>query len=1475
MKIRLGQNKIGVKLGNGNIFFRNILNTSQEDTTAPSIISGPTASLITQSSFRVTWSLDEGSTGQVEYGTTPSYGSFTTLEPNYLTTHIQTLSGLLPNTLYYFRVLGQDAAGNSFVGAQQTSTTLASTLTATIIATDATATEESVPTSGFFTISLSQTNNTGSPITINYSISGTAINGVDYEPISSSVTIPNGQISSTVTILPVDDMLVEGNETVTLTLTTGSGYVVGSPSTATLTITDNENTGGTGNPNYFQSSPTTVPPNIFTTYVPTSAGDLSNPANANKIAIISNSFSATGVTLASGQIIRPAGGSISGTNINLNGAYIEEIADQAFSSSVTFNSIYEDSWVYPELFGATANGVADDNAAIEACIKNTRFCKNTLNGTYVKNDSNFIDRNGQFIWDLNGSTVSITNNSAFNQSADQQALFWLLNISTKIFNGTINGNNLFGRAFIIAAPEAYHFENLIIENFAAILPMRGVALQIPIYNSIGHSYNRGEPWGTNYTIDTIFQNGYMNNCIIRNISSEGNCSFNDTQGVTKGWWIQYEEIDPLSPATIYHSNNHITNILGEDAEGGYIDDGTFGGGNRVNEHLINFTMYNDVIEQCNRRSLKITQSNVTLDSCTFRKARNNIATQSLATTVDFFVFLEESYINDYNTNVNILNCTFEEPEDLASADTNSGCGGSIPDVALLNMSNVYNAVVRNNTFSMADGDNFSAVRIGSSGSEGKLRNCLFENNVFTNAGYQFLPAFKSGGTTNIIRNEIINIDITTTGGASNAAFRFTGTAASDTVSDIQIDNVTINITGDNSGWKGMLYSKGAAISNWNVSNVTINYPNGYSAPAFADFEGSIDNTNIFDNIRIVGAPGVDQFIITGAIKTPVIINSFGDNNSPLTVVGNSYTPTTVADLTNAANAGKTAIITNSFNLTNTTIAANQVLTPNGGIISGTNINLNGSYINNTFEPIFANNVTFSQIYNKTRLSPESFSAVGNGITNDNIAINTLINQCQLAIGNPVSTYIKNNPTNYTRSGLFDWNMNGCSVEVTSSANFNLTQVSVDHVFDFTNTSVKFTNGIFDLNNVYGRLFYFHGQPTIEFDNCTVRNLYSPNANFIRAIAFRHSIDSTASGFISATYTNNTIHDVVCQGDGNYNDGGGISKAWWYTMSGATASTDYSVIHQNNTVYNIIGDDAEAFYAIQGSGTLSHNGTWLFDNENYYNCTRRAMKFCVSNVTVQNCFLEEIDDIYFSSAQQMGSMVDFFSTQSVNKIENLVVNNNTIKGRDGQDTHYHLLSFTDAQDITVTNNTIQMDVVENYAGLRLGSETSFYAGYLSNLTASGNTFINCGVQLLGQYAPSGQLIVTNNSFTYNNFTENWGSNQAALRTTSTTGTRGNVNFTFNNIVINVPSSTSLFNGLIYSQGSEYVNMLIDNCTVTYQNATITRPFGYIQGNFGNTNTISNCTIAGDIGTEALVITGATQNPVITNSFGDGATPLTVQ
>ncbi|WP_422859015.1 Calx-beta domain-containing protein [Flagellimonas sp. S174] len=107
---------------------------------------------------------------------------------------------------------------------------------ATITANDNTAVEAGIDT-GQYTVSLDAVNNAGSAITVNYNVGGTAISGSDFDALSGSVDIANGQQDATITLTPVDDSNVEPDETVIVTLDAGTGYTVGAAPDNSATVT--------------------------------------------------------------------------------------------------------------------------------------------------------------------------------------------------------------------------------------------------------------------------------------------------------------------------------------------------------------------------------------------------------------------------------------------------------------------------------------------------------------------------------------------------------------------------------------------------------------------------------------------------------------------------------------------------------------------------------------------------------------------------------------------------------------------------------------------------------------------------------------------------------------------------------------------------------------------------------------------------------------------------------------------------------------------------------------------------------------------------------------------------------------------------------------------------------------------------------------------------------------------------------------
>ena len=99
--------------------------------------------------------------------------------------------------------------------------------------------EEAFLDDGQYTVTRSVAS--ASSLTVNYTVTGTASNGVDYTYLLGSVTIPANQTTAVINLVPKDDALGEGTETVTLTLKADSHYTVsGAAATATAVINDDE-----------------------------------------------------------------------------------------------------------------------------------------------------------------------------------------------------------------------------------------------------------------------------------------------------------------------------------------------------------------------------------------------------------------------------------------------------------------------------------------------------------------------------------------------------------------------------------------------------------------------------------------------------------------------------------------------------------------------------------------------------------------------------------------------------------------------------------------------------------------------------------------------------------------------------------------------------------------------------------------------------------------------------------------------------------------------------------------------------------------------------------------------------------------------------------------------------------------------------------------------------------------------------------
>jgi hypothetical protein len=109
--------------------------------------------------------------------------------------------------------------------------------TVKLVASDSSATE--VGDKGTYDFTLT-TGVAQTSVAITYSVTGTALAGSDYPALSGSVTIPAGATKVTVNVIPLNDINVEGAETITVTLKSSPYHNIYSSGAATVTIHDDE-----------------------------------------------------------------------------------------------------------------------------------------------------------------------------------------------------------------------------------------------------------------------------------------------------------------------------------------------------------------------------------------------------------------------------------------------------------------------------------------------------------------------------------------------------------------------------------------------------------------------------------------------------------------------------------------------------------------------------------------------------------------------------------------------------------------------------------------------------------------------------------------------------------------------------------------------------------------------------------------------------------------------------------------------------------------------------------------------------------------------------------------------------------------------------------------------------------------------------------------------------------------------------------
>ena len=140
-----------------------------------------------------------------------------------------------------FQARATNSVGNVSTIASDTLTLIANPALPTVTLTTTTPNASENLTNGVITVS--RTGSTTAPLTVNYTVGGTATPGADYVALSGSATIPAGASSVTIDIVPIDDLIVESSETVIVSLSLSATYNLGAQTGGTVTINDNDSFG--------------------------------------------------------------------------------------------------------------------------------------------------------------------------------------------------------------------------------------------------------------------------------------------------------------------------------------------------------------------------------------------------------------------------------------------------------------------------------------------------------------------------------------------------------------------------------------------------------------------------------------------------------------------------------------------------------------------------------------------------------------------------------------------------------------------------------------------------------------------------------------------------------------------------------------------------------------------------------------------------------------------------------------------------------------------------------------------------------------------------------------------------------------------------------------------------------------------------------------------------------------------------------
>lgn len=636
---------------------------------------------------------------------------------------------------------------------------------------------------------------------------------------------------------------------------------------------------------------------------------------------------------------------------------------------------------------------------------------------------------------------------------------------------------------------------------------------------------------------------------------------------------------------------------------------------------------------------------------------------------------------------------------------------------------------------------------------------------------------------------------------------------------------------------------------------------------------------ILSNLAI----GQDFFLTTpkqSIAQNTVVVSSCTtcSNASVVANVGNSYTPTSAADLANAANSGKTAYLTNTFSLTGTTLAANQILVPDGGAITGTGIVLNGAQfvINNSSG--FASSARFTTLYGGC-LTPELFQAAVS--SNDVQSFEAMILNSNYGINQGSAYTVSTGNTGISRSGTFNWS--GIGSKIDCSYKNGSTE---SYLFQFTDFRLEICDIEFDGNSDINAslssdsLFKFT-RGTYAFDGIEVHH-FSADLG-ARIVIVNMLLDETQDTF--STVTDSEFHDLNVIGDGVFGgggagDGNGIGRVFLIQPTNFNSSSGGSTVFTRTKMYNVTGEAADPVHFTVAS-IYDHSYRLFFEDCDFWGNSRRDIKMQNSGLTITNSRFTRISQAKLDAlntavgatltgggrAYQPTGAIALTTNDNPNSSEYHiapVISNSVFDTADELvSTH---ISLGGVRDAIITGNT--------FSGGVHGSSAVFSVnGKQLNNLVDNNTFTNTNLILFGECDNTGYTTFSNNDI--NEAITN-GDQSAIMRSSLSTVTFGNVKIDSNTFNLTFSNAWGNFYGVLGSHlsGNTIKRLSFINNTVNYLGNPGLEHFMEVEGNLDNTNIIQNNTVPGISRIGAFDIVGSSTF-VNTNNVDGSGNPLTVQ